>query len=48
MLRRMRAVHGAIYNFSPEAYILPGQYGEFTRRFHDDKHSDVRLSGCLL
>lgn len=31
-LRRMRAIHGSIFNFFPESYILPSEYPTLVRK----------------
>ena len=31
-LRRMKAIHGALFNFLPESYILPTEYNTLVRR----------------
>lgn len=38
-LRKMRALHGAIYNFFPQTFMLPQEYGRFVNEYmqHEDK-----------
>ena len=36
-LRRMRAIHGAIFNFFPESYLLPTEYTTLVRRVESIK-----------
>ena len=33
LMKKLRVLHGAIFNFAPEGYILPSEYTKFTKAY---------------
>lgn len=52
VLRKMKAVHGAVYAFHPDSYMLPTEYtkfiGEFTRLQNVRKRGFFFFDNCLI
>ena len=40
-LRKLRGVHGSIYNFSPDSFILPGEYTKFVHEYSKQERKQI-------
>lgn len=43
-LRKMRALYGAVYNFFPQTFMLPQEYGKFVNEYMQHEHKPIWIS----